>query len=188
FVMLGLVWSLFLGIRADLAQQYPQAGSTANMAPAHPAAGLTWQRRLALMMRTPSRTDVENFIGLEVRPALEQVARELTSRDRPAFVEADEVGTIALRCPSEGVRDFIYGVSVASLPVANFAPLAAGRTEQRYEARTYFSSGGRGYDIMGLHKDQLIADVLTQFERYLRLTKAPESHLLQSAPEHTPDE
>ncbi len=185
FVMLGLVWSLYLGMRADLAQLYPQGGAAA--VPAHAAVGLTWQRRLALMMRAPSKQEVESFITTEVRPALEQVARELAARGRPAWVEADEAGAVALRSPAQGVRDFVYGVSVASQPVANFAPLATGKPEPRYEARTYFSSGGRGYDVMGLHRDQLIADVLAQFERYLHLTQAPESQLLHGAPEHTLD-
>jgi choline/glycine/proline betaine transport protein len=180
-VMLGLVWSLFVGMRADLAQLYPEVGSAVQV---QAAAGLTWQRRLALMMRAPNRPEVEGFISAEVRPALEQVARELSNRGRPTAVETEDSGAIALRSPAEGVRDFIYGVSIASLPVANFAPMAAGKPEQRYEARTYFSSGGRGYDIMGLHRDQLIADVLAQFERYLQLTHAPQAQLLQSAPEH----
>ena len=147
-----------------------------------------WQRRLALMMRAPTKEEVEAFIAEDVRPALQQVARELTDRGRPANIETDETGSIALRSPAENQRDFVYGVSLASLPIPNFAPLATRRPEQRYEARTYFSSGGRGYDIMGLNRDQLIADVLVQFERYLHLTQSPASQLLHAAPEHTSSE
>ncbi len=72
FVMLGLVWSLYLGMRADLAQQYPQA-APAGTAAAHPAAGLTWQRRLAMMLNAPDRRDVERFLAIDAEPALEQV-------------------------------------------------------------------------------------------------------------------
>jgi len=184
-VMLGLVWSLYVGMRADLAQQYTRTAASAPIVQAQPAAGLTWQRRLTLMMRAPTKREVEVFITQEVRPALEQVARELTDRGRPTYVEAEESGHLALRSPAEGLRDFIYGVSPVALPVANFAPLAAGKPEYRYEARTYFSSGDRGYDIMGLHRDQLIADILGQFERYLYLTNSLEAQLLHGAPEHT---
>ena len=83
------------------------------------------------------------------------------------------------------MRDFVYGVAVTSTLVPNFA-LAAGEPGSRYEARTYFSSGGSGYDVMGMHRDQLIADVLAQFERYLQLTHSPASQLLHAAPEHEP--
>lgn len=187
FVMLGLVWSLYLGMRADLAQQYSQGASPAGTtAAAHPAAGLTWQRRLALMLNAPDRRDIERFLAVDAEPALEQVARELTNRGRPASVEAADNSSLALRSPAEGVRDFVYGIVVTSIPVANFA-LAAGEPERRFEARTYFSSGGSGYDVMGLTREQLIADVLAQFERYLQLTHSPASQLLQAAPEHEPE-
>ena len=33
-------------------------------------------------------------------------------------------------------------------------------------------------------RDQLIADVLVQFERYLHLVRSPEVRLVQGAPEH----
>jgi hypothetical protein len=45
----------------------------------------------------------------------------------------------------------------------------------RFEARTYFSSGNRRYDVMGMSRDQLISDVLAQ---------SPDFQLVQSAPEH----
>ena len=182
FVMLALVWSLFVGMRADLA--HLQAHRDATSAPAQPAAGLTWQRRLGMMLRAPSREDVKTFIAEQAMPALEQVARELTERGRAAEVIVEDTGAIALRSPADGVRDFVYGIALAAHPIASFSPLAAGKPEQRYEARTYFSSGGRGYDVMGLQRDQLIADVLVQFERYLHLVQSPDVQILHAAPEH----
>jgi len=181
-VILALLWSLLTGMRADLAQQmrHVEGGS----APAQPAAGITWQRRLTLILKAPSKREIEAFISGQVRPALEQVAQELTNRGRAASVEETEDGSLALRAPAEGVRDFVYGVTLASHPVAVLSHLAAGKPEQRYEARTYFSSGTRGYDVMGLGRDQLIADILVQFERYLQLVKAPDVQLLHAAPEH----
>lgn len=181
-VILALLWSLLTGMRADLAQQMHQ--TVGGVAPAQPAAGVTWQRRLSLMLRAPRQSDVESFIAAQVRPALVQVAEELTSRGRPSSVEEGENGAIALRSPAEGVRDFVYGVSLASQPLVVLSPLAAGKPEMRYEARTYFSSGSKGYDVMGLGRDQLIADVLVQFERYLALVNAPEVQLFHGAPEH----
>ncbi|KKB07599.1 BCCT family transporter [Devosia chinhatensis] len=184
FVILALLWSLLSGMRADLAQELSRTESA--LTPAQPAAGVTWQRRLAMMLKAPTEADVRTFIDKEARAALEQVARELTNRGRAATVEADEAGAIALRAPAEGVRDFVYGVAPASHPVAMLTPLAAGKPDLRYEARTYFSSGNRGYDIMGFGRDQLIADVLVQFERYLLLVKSPDMQLLHAAPEHAP--
>ena len=182
FVMLALVWALFIGMRADLAQQ--DAHATPAFAPAQPASGVTWQRRLGLMLRAPAEREVTQFLEKEVRPAMTQVAGELTERGRAAEVVDEEGGAIALRAPAEGMRDFVYGVSLASQPMPILAPLGGRKPDLRYEARTYFSSGGKGYDIMGMHRDQIIADILVQFERYLHLTHSTESQILHAAPEH----
>ena len=182
-VMLALLWSLIVGMRADLAQQDAQAGH--HYIPlAQPAAVPSRQARLALILNPPSKAEIERFIATQVRPALEQVARELSVRGRPSHVEEEGDGAVALHSPAEGLRDFIYGVQVSEQRLATFTPIRAGEPEYRYEARTYFSSGARGYDVMGMNTDQLIADVLEQFERYLRLASSPESQLLHGAPEH----
>jgi choline/glycine/proline betaine transport protein len=91
---------------------------------------------------------------------------------------------MALRSPAEGVRDFVYGVALAKHRIASFTPVRAGEAEFRFEARTYFSSGNRGYDVMGMSRDQIISDVLAQFERYLHLVHSPELQLVHAAPEH----
>ncbi|WP_127145163.1 BCCT family transporter [Pelagibacterium montanilacus] len=183
-VMLVLVWALFVGMRADIAQQQ-QAAAAGIAAPAQPASGLTWQRRLALMLHAPSDREVLGFIDKEARAALEQVAAELSTRGRQASVAtAGETGGVVLTAPADGVRDFIYGVMPATSPLAAYTAFEAARPENRHEARTYFSDGSRGYDVMGMTRDQLIADVLVQFERYLMLVQSPEARLVSAAPEH----
>jgi choline/glycine/proline betaine transport protein len=181
-VMLGLVVSLYLGMREDLAQREAHQGNT--LPAAQPASGQTWQRRLALMLATATEADVRRFIDTHVRPALDQVAQELTSRGRNAQVVDETDGAVVLRSPAQDVRDFVYGVTPTMQRIASFTPLRAGEPEFRYEARTYFSSGNRGYDVMGMSRDQLISDVLAQFERYLHLVHSPDFQLVQGAPEH----
>ncbi|SCY93463.1 choline/glycine/proline betaine transport protein [Microvirga guangxiensis] len=129
---------------------------------------------------------MNGFIATQVRPALEQVAKELCTRGRPSHVVDEDNGGIAPRTPAEGVRDFIYGVSRSAQVMPTFL-LDAGKPDYPYEPRTYFSSSGRGYDIMGMSQEQIIADVLVQFERYLLLVQSPAAQLLHGAPEHEPD-
>lgn len=180
FVLLALVWSLFMGMRSDLAQA--EHAKSAQAPQAYPGAGLTWQRRLAHILHAPTRKEIDKFIATHVRSALEQVAQELTNKGRATHVAEEDGGSLALRSPAEGLRDFVYGVSPTQQPMPSVSLRA--KPEYRYEARTYFSSGGRGYDIMGMSREQIIADILVQFERYLALTQAPEVQLVQSAPEH----
>ncbi|MGC0053822.1 BCCT family transporter [Brucella pituitosa] len=183
-VILALVWALFKGMRADLAQQIASTGAS-YFPSIQPATGMTWQRRLSLILHAPTQQEVARFINGTVREALAAVADELSRRQRASEVIEDKSGGITLKSPAEGVRDFVYGVSPVSHRLPAFSATAAGKPELRYEARTYFSSGGRGYDVMGMSRDQIIADVLFQFERYLALIHAPEVQLMQSAPEHS---
>ncbi|TCT04368.1 BCCT family transporter [Aquabacter spiritensis] len=183
FVMLALVWALVVGMRADLAQQRAQA-SQPFAVPSAPASGVTWQRRLALILHAPTQAEIARFMAAEVRPALEQVAKELTRRGRVAQVQDEDNGAVALRSPAENVRDFVYGVSAVAHRLPTVLTASAGKPEYRYEARTYFSSGGRGYDVMGMTPDQIITDVLVQFERYLHLVHSPETQLVHTAPGH----
>lgn len=185
-VMLALVWSLFKGMKADLAQQ--TAHAAIPLAPsAQPASGLTWQRRLSLILHAPTRREVVTFIAGPAKDALNAVTTELNNRGRETVVVTEESGAIALRSTAEGTRDFIYGIMPVAQHIPAFSTLGVGKPNLRHEARTYFSSGGRGYDVMGFTKEQLIVDILVQFERYLALVHTPETQLVHSAPEHSAD-
>ena len=186
FVMMALLFGLFKGMRADMAQQSALAGPLV----AHPAAGITWQRRLALALNAPSATDVSTFIDGVVQPALAAVAAELKRGGREATVQRSEedAGTggvmVSLSVPAARVRDFVYAVAPAAQKLPAYTAFDATKMELRHEARTSFSDGSRGYDIMGMNKEQIITDVLAQFERYLALTASTETVLMTNAPEH----
>src|SRR5690606_30356594 len=108
-VILALVWSLFKGMKADLAQR--EAHATIPSPPSvQPASGLTWQRRLSLILHAPSKQEVANFINGTAKDALNAVTKELNNRGRETIVDEDENGSITLRSKAEGMRDFIYGI------------------------------------------------------------------------------
>lgn len=181
-VMLLLVWSLFKGMNADIAHSQAHAAGTPQ---SYPASGLTWQRRLALLLSAPDSKDIDRFLENSVLPALNTVAKELTRRSRAAEVNRDsETGAISLIAPADEVRDFVYGVKREEHKLPAFTAYEAARLNLRYEARTFFSDGSRGYDIMGMSEDQIINDVLAKFEQYIAGVQSRESSLLTTAPVH----
>jgi len=185
-IMLVLVWALFKGMKSDLAQRQIGQGTIAPQA--YPAAGLTWQRRLGLILNAPTEEEVADYIARIVRPALESVAQELEKRGRVATVSRDNDGySVSLTVPASGVRDFVYGVHPVAYRLPAFSALEAAQGDQRFEAHTFFSDGSRGYDLMGMTQEQIISDVLAQFDRYLQLVQSPEASLVIGAPEHAPD-
>lgn len=184
-IMLALIWALAVGMRADVAQR--QVAGGAGTPQAQPAAGVTWQRRLGLILNAPSEKEVNNHIVNVVAPALETVAEELERRGRPATVAfGDDAHTVSLTVPATDLRDFVYGVQPTSHRLPAFSALEAAQGDLRYEARTFFSDGSRGYDVMAMSREQIISDVLGQFDRYLQLIQSPEASLVIAAPEHPP--
>lgn len=185
-IMLALVWGLFKGMQADLAQQ--QLGSGLAARRVEPTGGPSLQRRLSLLLHAPTEGDVAAYIARVVTPALHSVAGELERRGLAAGVsQGEQAASTLLKVPSEAGRDFIYGVQPASRQLAAFSPIEAVAPELRFEARTFFSDGSRGYDLIGMTQEQIVADVLTQFERYLQLVQLPATALLVAAPEHGPE-
>jgi choline/glycine/proline betaine transport protein len=181
-VMLVLAWGLFRGMSSDVARR--QAGPPVST----PTFDPSWQKRLARILHQPTRREVEQFLKDTAMPALESVAGELKSKGIAARAERDPARpAVYLAVPAEKVRNFMYGVELDSQLMPPFAVRTAaqaeGRRERLYESRTYIGDGSRGYDVMGLSKEQLIADILGQYERYRAHAVSPQSELYVTAPD-----
>lgn len=179
-VMLLLVLALFMGMRADLEQR--RAHQTGR-SQAHPAAEVPWQRRLGMMMSAPTKADVESFLRRTALPALQDVAKELDKRAHASLVNSEATdSTISLTACTEGIRDFVYGVRIAQSRLPAFSVFEANQNAVRYEAMTYFGDGSGGYDIMGMSREQIITDVLTQLQRYIAQVRSREASLITLSP------
>ncbi|WP_373976636.1 BCCT family transporter [Chitinibacter sp. SCUT-21] len=185
FIMILLAFSLWLGLVAD------QRHSRQKFTPASSFwTGQHWKQRLEQILHQPSSDDVARFIRDTVSPALNEVAQEMQQRGQEAKIITHDDGGISLCVPQPNLRDFIYGVRAHARPVASFAlrdtNIPASERQYTYEPVTFFADGRRGYDIEYLRKEELIADVLKQYERYLSLSHSQNTHLINTTPEHQP--
>lgn len=179
-VMLILCWGLFQGMRTDLARR---AALRPFIPPRPTAAGPSWEKRIGQILHIPTREDVDKFIRTCAEPALCAVAKEMLAKGCDATIERDpERGAISLIVAAEDLRPFVYGVEPASHPLPVFTALDAAIGELRHEAHTFFSDGSGGYDLMGLTKEDIINDVLTQFERYQAIVRSPRQQLYVTSP------
>lgn len=183
-IMILLAFSLWRGLVAD------QRHSQQKFTPASTFwSGQHWKQRLEQILHQPSQEDVASFIRDTVTPALHEVAIEMQQRGCKARVETHDDGGISLCVPQPNLRDFIYGVRAHARPVASFAlrdaNLPASERQHTYEPVTFFADGRRGYDIEYMRTEELIADVLKQYERYLSLSQSQNTHLINTTPEHT---
>ena len=184
-IMLALCYGLWAGLVAD------RAHASQDLAPATSFwNGQHWRKRLEQIVHQPSRADVHRFLRGTVLPAMTQVASEMQRRGVQAVVsqDVDAQGEVRLTMPVEQLRDFVYGVRSVRRTAASFLPRdAASEGEHRnvYEPVTFFEDGRLGYDIQYLREEEIIADILRHYERYLSVSGDQRTALLNRAPGHT---
>jgi choline/glycine/proline betaine transport protein len=130
------------------------------------------------MLAHPNRARVEAFIEQRVRPALAQVAEEIENINTSAQAELKE-DRAELIIRHGGESDFRYAVKPQGYLKPTFAfPDLSDEDERRdryFRAEVHLIEGGKGYDIFGYSKDQIIHDVLNQYHnhiQYLHLARA----------------
>lgn len=74
---------------------------------------------------------------------------------------------------SGSLRNFIYGIRYRANDVSDTVVGSLSfptiTEEENYEPICYFADGRRGYSIKYMQKDELITDVLRQYERYVKM-------------------
>jgi choline/glycine/proline betaine transport protein len=184
-IMLSLCYGLWRGLQADRAHFSP------DLAPATSFwSGQHWRKRLEQIVHQPSRADVRRFLAGVVLPAMNEVAAEMQRRGVQAAVseDLDGEGAVRLTVPDASLRDFVYGVRATRRAVPTFMVRdAASEGEHRhvYEPITFFEDGRLGHDIQYLRSEEIIADILRHYERYLSLSADQRTHLLNRAPGHS---
>ncbi|MNV54088.1 hypothetical protein D3C71_1462600 [compost metagenome] len=88
------------------------------------------------------------------------------------------------------MRDFVYGVRPVKRKLPGFILTEVTDEEENtrrhvVEPMTFFADGREGYDIQYLRPQELIADILRNYERYLSLSADKRNLLLNRAPGHT---
>ncbi|RZS43048.1 choline/glycine/proline betaine transport protein [Herbihabitans rhizosphaerae] len=138
----------------------------------------TWRHRLGRVMSYPGRDAVTTFVDEVGRPALTEVADELRAQGSEASVEestAEGLPRLELAVPHGDEETFRYHFRAHETGRPSFATKGSGRTYFRMDV--YLTDGGQGYDVLGYTKDQLIGDILDQYERHLEFLRLHRSSL-----------
>lgn len=184
-IMLSLCYGLWKGLEAD------RAHFTQELAPATSFwNGQHWRKRLEQIVHQPSREDIRKLMRNLVLPAMNEVALEMQKRGVQVNVSEDfsEDGELRLTVPDPSLRDFVYGVRNTRRAVSTFMVRDVANEKTRrhvYEPITFFEDGRLGYDIQYLRSEEIIADILRQYERYLSLSADQRTQLLNRAPGHS---
>lgn len=170
FIMLFLCIGLWQGLMVD--NQY----FTKKFA--HGSAlwtGRTWKERLEKILNQPQRADIRLFFSNVVEPAFVDIINELQSYGLNAEIKHKNPKSLqmALVIKKDNIHNFLYGVRCQKRTLSNVLieddSLPHIENRNIYEPITYFNDGREGYDVQYMTKDEMIADILKQYERYMSL-------------------
>lgn len=140
----------------------------------------SWKQRLGRMLAYPSKRETVQFLERVVRPALDDVANEFErqgydiERDNiPHIVDDIDIGGPLLKVSTDALNNFYYQVSMVETPSPTFSGKMSPVSDVYYRLEVTTQTGSGGYDLMGLTKQQVIDDVLEQYEAYLTFISSP---------------
>lgn len=130
---------------------------------------IPWQNRLATLVCFPRRTHVNRFIQGIVLPAMQSVASELGKQGVESTIELDDQKQIPSLVVLHGDEvDFFYRVTPRSYLQPSFMLNEEDEEERKYfRAEVFLREGGQGYDIMGWTSEQVIGDIIDQYEKHM---------------------
>jgi choline/glycine/proline betaine transport protein len=155
-----------------------------------------WKRRLMGLVTFPDHDEVKDFMTTTVAKAMRRVERELDKQGWPAHVEEDqEAGRIYLEVVKEDQIDFVYDIRMVehALPGYAYPEMAQDESDNAhyFRAEVFLRRGGQSYDIFGFDQQDIINDILDQFEKQLHFLHIAPGSLPWKMKEHdellTPD-
>ena len=165
--LLFAMWGFWKALSQDVKKR------DALMMQSNQSFDVSWQDRLGNLLQYPTVTGVEDFQNVIVLPALKSFAAELKQQGLTAKVSTvDSNGEARIEVKHGDEVDFIYSVITGEIVLPNEALLGDGNdvsseAQTYYRAEVHLREGGQDYDVMGWTRDQLIEDVLSQYERHL---------------------
>ena len=171
-LMLLMCFSLWKGLSADKKYFDTKVNPTSIF-----WTGDKWKERLEQMMNQTQEKDILRFLKHTVLPAMRELRQELIGKydlsvQINTLFDQDEPA-VELVIQKDLMRNFMYGVKSIGREVSeqliNDDNLPHIQHSMTYEPYTYFFDGRVGYDVQYMDQDELIADMLKHYERYLSL-------------------
>ncbi len=169
-ILLVAIWGLLKALHVDSTKRVLRQQSAVHYSRQKTSTG-GWQRRLRSMVMFPRRSHVNRFIDEVALPAFEEVAEELRKQGYTVEVESREDSRCRLEVQHNVEFNFVYEIRPRAYVRPDF--MASEDDEEEREERKYFRAevylleGGQDYDIMGWSRDEVIEDILDQYEQHM---------------------
>ncbi len=171
-ILLLMMWGLHKAFYLESQKQIAQLHSLAPISTARKGRG-GWRQRLSQAVHFPSRDEVYRFLDSTVRPAIEEVTAVFVEKGLNVVTQPDPANdSVSLEIGHGEERPFIYQVQMRGYFTPSFARGGMGSKElnnrRYYRAEVHLAEGSQDYDLVGYTKEQIINDILDQYERHLQ--------------------
>ena len=151
-----------------------------------------WKRRLSELVDFPGHQPVAQFISETGWQSMLKVQHALQAQDWPAEVNYDEANyRVHLEVNKPGQVEFIYEIRLRGYALPDFAYPEMERDPDGdvlyYRAEVFLRRGGQAYDVYGYEEQDIINDILDQFEKYLHFLHHSPGILPWKMEAHDPD-
>ncbi len=161
---------IFKALHIDSTKRVLRHQSATHYSRQHKSAG-GWQRRLRSMVMFPRRSHVNRFIDEVVLPGFEEVAVELRKQGYAVEVISGDDKRSKIEVQHNAEVNFVYEIRPRAYVQPDF--IMPDDEEEDREERKYFRAevhlleGGQDYDIMGWSREEVIDDILDQYEQHM---------------------
>ena len=164
-IMLFICWGLLKALRLDVTKM--NALQEARITPRAIQNPRSWQQRLGLIMDYPhSEPEVKSYIETQVRNAFNSVQQEFQRRQLDVTIQKIENG-LEIRVDHHNEINFIYKVVARETVPPSFMAQELSDDATYYQAEVFLREGGQNYDVMDWTLDDLLQDIIDQYERHL---------------------
>ncbi|MEM7097665.1 MAG: choline BCCT transporter BetT [Pseudomonadota bacterium] len=168
--ILVAIWGFLRALSVDLAKR--DSVAVVSVGPTGGPSSIDWKLRLNSMLRYPSQSEVKGFIDRVVQPALSEFSQELHQHGMDVrIVDPERSNGVRLDVMHGTEIDFSYSVLIRSYKRPHDALVSDNHTtdgdEQYFRAEVHLAEGGQDYDLMGWSKEQVLHDLLEQYEKHL---------------------
>ena len=179
FVMFFVMYGLYTSLRVEAFRENSHKGSLAASLSGRIANTdnvndtLSWRQRLVRAVTYPDLPYMLNELEKVCRPALLEVCAELKKQGTEVvFNDGIEENTglplLGLFVAFGDGQNFNYLIQPYQFSTPSFAIRPnAKNSEKYYRLEVHLFEGSQGYNLLGYSKEQIIADIIDQYERHM---------------------
>ncbi|MBG6520125.1 choline BCCT transporter BetT [Pseudomonas aeruginosa] len=172
-ILLLMMWGLHKACYMESQRQRARSHSLAPLMSGNGKRSGGWKRRLSQAVHFPSRDEVYRFMNDVVRPAISEVSEVFREKGLAVDAQLDPGNaSLSLESGHGEQHRFLYQVLMRGYFTPSFARAGMGglhlKNRRYFRAEVHLAEGSQDYDLMGYTKEQIINDMLDQYERHLQ--------------------